>query len=87
VGIDAAQSAKTLAELGVIGATGGGIAAIGRALMAPSGESSAAPCQVAMSGKVARETPPSTSRKAPAPGQDLPVPKDLGKAIGKLFGR
>lgn len=85
VGIDAAQSAKTLAELGALASQGGGIAAIGRALIAPtSGDGS--PCNVAMTGKVPRESAPSPGKKAPA-ARDLPLPNDLGKALGKLLGR
>jgi AsmA family protein len=86
VGIDAAQSAKALAELGVLGATGGGIAALGRALIAPSTQA-AAPCQVALSGKVARESSPAPSRKSAPAAPNPPLPKDLGKALGKLLGR
>jgi uncharacterized protein involved in outer membrane biogenesis len=86
VGIDAAQSAKTLAELGILGATGGGIAAaIGGALLAPTAPA-AAPCQVAMSGKVPRESTPPSRKAAPA-APNRPVPDDLGKALGKLLGR
>jgi len=84
VAIDAAESAKTLAALGVLGATGGGVSAIGRALIAPSTES-AAPCTVASSGKAPpREAAPSTRTE---PQKDLGLPKDVGKALGKLFGR
>ena len=84
VAIDAAESAKTLAALGVLGATGGGVSAIGRALIAPSTES-AAPCMVASSGKAPpREAPPATRTE---PQKDLGLPKDVGKALGKLFGR
>jgi uncharacterized protein involved in outer membrane biogenesis len=93
VGIDAARSAETLAELGVLGATGGGLAAIGRALIAPSTEAGA-PCAVAMSGKAPAQAAPSSSRtpvqpsrKAPQPPPDLGLPKDVGKAIGNLLGR
>jgi uncharacterized protein involved in outer membrane biogenesis len=88
VGIDAEQSAKTLAELGVLGASGGGIAAIGRALIAPTGESGS-PCAVATSGKAPREAPPpSSNSRKPAPATpDLGLPKDVGKALGKLLGR
>jgi hypothetical protein len=88
VGIDAAQSAKTLAELGALGATGGGIAAIGRALLAPTSES-ASPCAVAASGKTSASATPSSSssRKAAPSAPDLGLPKDVGKALGKLLGR
>jgi AsmA family protein len=86
VGINAAQSAKTLAELGILGATGGGLAVLGRALIAPSTQA-VAPCQVASSGKVARESSPASSHKS-APGVPNPsLPNDLGKALGKLLGR
>jgi AsmA family protein len=86
VGIDAAQSAKTLAELGILGATGGGLAVLGRALIAPSTQA-AAPCQVAMSGKVARDASPAASRKSAPAAPNLPLPKDLGKALGNLLRR
>ena len=84
VAIDAAESAKTLAALGVLGATGGGVSAIGRALIAPTTES-AAPCTVALSGKAPpREAAPAARNEPP---KDLGLPKDVGKALGKLFGR
>ena len=84
VAIDAAESAKTLAALGVLGASGGGVAAIGRALIAPSSES-AAPCTVALSGKApAREAAPAARSE---PQKDLGLPKDVGKALGNLFRR
>jgi len=88
VGIDAGQSAKTLAELGALGATGGGIAAIGRALLAPTSES-ASPCAVAASGKTSASATPSSSssRKAAPRAPDLGLPNDVGKALGKLLGR
>jgi uncharacterized protein involved in outer membrane biogenesis len=84
VAIDAAESAKTLAALGVLGAGGGGIAAIGRALIAPASEA-AAPCTVAMSGKAPREAAAPVARSEPQ--RDLGLPKDVGKALGKLLGR
>ena len=93
VGIDAAASAKTLAELGALGASGGGLAAIGRALIAPTTESSS-PCAVAMGGKAtsAAAAPPSAAQSQPSrkPAQtapDLGLPKDVDKALGKLLGR
>jgi uncharacterized protein involved in outer membrane biogenesis len=86
VGIDAAQSAKTLAELGILGATGGGLAVLGGALLAPTSPA-AAPCEVAMSGKVPRESASSSRQKATPAAPNLPLPKDLGTALGKLLGR
>ena len=83
VAIDAAQSAQMIAKLGVLGAKGGDLEALGRALIAP-GNASAAPCAVAMSGKAPREATP--AQRAPQV-PDLRLPKDVGKALGKLLGR
>lgn len=86
VAIDAAQSAQMIAKLGVLGAKGGGIEAIGRALLAPSTSDASSPCAVAQSGKVAREAAPArSSPQSPVP--DVGLPKDVGKALGKLLGR
>lgn len=85
VGIDAAQSAKELAVLGVLGATGGGIAVLGRALIAPAMQA-AAPCTVAMGNRLSREAAPS-SQKSPRQTLDAGLPSDVGKALGKLFRR
>ena len=74
VGIDAAQSAQMIAKIGVLGATGGGLAVLGGALIASSGEASA-PCTFAMRAKAVKTTP------------DAGVANDIGKALGKLFGR
>ena len=82
VGIDAAQSAKALVTLGALGATGGAIALLGRALVAGTGQTSA-PCTVAMSGKAPRATTPSSRNSSHDPG----LAKDVGKALGQLFGR
>jgi uncharacterized protein involved in outer membrane biogenesis len=85
VAIDAAQSAQMIAKLGILGAKGGGLEALGRALIAPSGETSA-PCAVAMSGNAPpRETTAARPTQQQTP--DLGLPKDVGKALGKLLGR
>lgn len=87
--IDAAQSAQMLAKIGVLGATGGGLAVIGGALLGSTG-ATAAPCTVALSGKAARGATPSNPAqgKTAAPGQpSLGLPKDLGQALGKLLKR
>ncbi len=83
VAIDAAQSAQMIAKLGALGAKGGGLEALGRALIATPSDA-AAPCAVAMSGKAPREAAPA-QRGQPVPGIDLP--NDVGKALGKLLGR
>ena len=53
VAMDAAQSAQAIASLGILAGKGGGLAALGRALVAPSG-GKVEPCAVAMSGAAAR---------------------------------
>jgi AsmA family protein len=83
VAIDAAQSAQMIARLGALGAKGAGIEALGRALIAPGGDAGA-PCAVAMSGKAPRDAAQSQARPATP---DLGLPQDVGKALGKLFGR
>ena len=83
VAVDAAQSAALIAKMGALGATGGGLAMLGGALLGSTAGSSA-PCAVAMSGKAPRE-PTTASRSG---GDKLPaVPQDVGKALGRLFGR
>ena len=84
VAIDAEQSAQMIAKLGVLGAKGGGLEALGRALIAPSGDAAGSPCAVASSGKAPREAAP--ARKAQPGTPDLGLPKDVGKALGKLLG-
>ncbi len=85
VAMDAAQSAQAIASLGILAGKGGGLAALGRALVATSG-GKVEPCAVAMSGAAARAA--ATGSRAPvAPAGNVGLPRDLGKAIGKLFGR
>jgi len=88
VAVDAAQTAQLIAKLGFIGAQGGGIEALGRALIAPAGEASA-PCAIAQSGKVPQEAAPASRYRQAGPDAGLPkdVGREVGKALGKLFGR
>ena len=94
VAVDAAQSAQTLARLGALAQKGGGLAALGRALVAPAA-SEADPCVVAMGGAAARPPgagsrsagAPDGGRSSGSPGGGTGLPSDLGKAIDKLFGR
>jgi hypothetical protein len=73
-----------------LGASGAGIAAIGRALIAPASERDDA-CAVALGERPARRdagaarAPSSSPSRPPATLPD--VPGDIGKALGKLFGR
>ncbi|HMA31028.1 MAG TPA: AsmA family protein [Casimicrobiaceae bacterium] len=88
VGVDAAQSAQAIARIGALASKGGGLAALGRALVAPpagGGE----PCAIAMGAKggpAARE-PAAQPMPSGSPGDSVGLPGDLGKAIDKLFGR
>jgi uncharacterized protein involved in outer membrane biogenesis len=88
VAIDAEQTAQMIAKLGIIGAQGGGIEALGRALIAPAGEASA-PCAIAQSGKAPREATPAPREHRATPDAGLPkdVGREVGKALGKLLGR
>jgi hypothetical protein len=88
VAIDAAQSAQLIAKLGALGAKGGGLAALGRALIAPAGDEASSPCAVAQSGKAPREAEHAGGAQQGAHGiSELGLPKDIGNAIGKLLGR
>jgi len=89
VAIDAAQSAQLIAKLGVLGAKGGSLAELGRALVAPGGDAAGSPCAFAESGKTPRGSAPATTAqpRAPPPGLPKELPKDIGSAIGKLLGR
>jgi len=89
VAIDAAQSAQLIAKLGVLGAKGGSLAELGRALVAPGGDAAGSPCAFAESGKAPRGSAPATTAqpRAPQPGLTKELPKDIGSAIGKLLGR
>lgn len=91
VGVDAAQSAQTIARIGALAGKGGGLAALGRALIAPAaGEGD--PCAIAMGatgGSAAREPAAQAPQARPSgsPAGSVGLPGDLGKAIDKLFGR
>lgn len=85
VSVDAAESAQAIARLGILAGKGGGLAALGRALVAPSGDK-VEPCAVAMSGATAPAAGVGNRTPASSAGS-VGLPGDLGNAIGKLFGR
>ena len=93
VAIDAAQSAQLIAKLGVLGAKGGGLAELGRALVTPQGDSTASPCAIAERGSASRANAPATTAQPRSTDNQvqraLPkeLPKDIGNALGKLLGR
>jgi uncharacterized protein involved in outer membrane biogenesis len=86
VGIDAAQSAQTIARIGLSQATGTGLVMLGQALV-KSATAAAPACDVAM-GKGTQRVPATTEGRAPASASAGTVlPAEVGKALGKLFGR
>jgi AsmA family protein len=83
VGVDAKASAETVATLGAAIATGG-TSLLGQVLYKSATADTGAPCQIAL-GKVS----PAAESSASAGGtnKSAPANNDLGKALGKLFGR
>jgi AsmA family protein len=83
VGVDAKASAATVATLGAALATGG-TSLLGQVLYKGATADTGAPCQIAL-GK----TSPAAESSAAAGGanKSAPANNELGKALGKLFGR
>jgi uncharacterized protein involved in outer membrane biogenesis len=81
--IDPAGSAKVIASIGAAVGTGG-LSAVGQALFAWSQGSGPGPCQVALGAapNAAPATPANTAGAQPANAIN-----EVGKAVGKLFGR
>ena len=85
VKIDATASAQAIASIGAAVSTGG-LSAIGQALFAQVQSGGADVCQVAL-GTTTKQAPPAqapSAAPAPAPAR---VVDDVGKAIGRLFGK
>ncbi len=84
VEVDAGASAAAIAKLGAA-ARGGGLAALGAAMLAPAPDTGPGVCDVAL-GKAAA---PAASTATTATQGHLPagVPADLGKALGQLLHR
>jgi uncharacterized protein involved in outer membrane biogenesis len=83
VGVDAKATAATVATLGAAVATGG-TSLLGQALFKGATADTGAPCQIAL-GRAAPAA--EASAAAPAADKSAPTNNDLGKALGKLFGR
>jgi hypothetical protein len=79
VGIDPAKSAAAIARIGAAVGTGGW-SLLGETLI-NSTAAADSPCAIALGAKPAAAPPASSTAQA------TPVPADLGKALGKLFGR
>ncbi len=86
VGIDAAQSAQTIARIGLAQATGTGLVMLGQALV-KSATAAASACEVAM-GKGTQRAPAIAEGRVPASANAGAVlPTEVGNALGTLFGR
>jgi uncharacterized protein involved in outer membrane biogenesis len=79
ISIDPVKSAESIARIGAVIGTGGW-SLLGETLLSTNAASDS-PCAIALGAKSA-----APSRDAANP-QKAPLPADLGKALGKLFGR
>jgi len=84
VEVDTEASAAAIAKLGAA-ARGGGLAALGAAVLAPSSDNGVNVCDVAL-GKAHAPAAPVAATGAQAPNPAA-VPADLGKALGQFFHR
>lgn len=86
VKIDAVGSAKLIASIGAAVGTGG-LSAVGQALFAWSEGGGPGPCQIALGGGASAPA----SSQATSPSQNAnpaaPLVDEVGKAVGKLFGK
>ena len=82
VAIDPAGSAKVIASVGAAISTGG-LSAVAQGLLSWADSGGPGPCKIALEGGAARGNAP---QSAPAPAQP-PIANEVGKALGKLFGR
>jgi uncharacterized protein involved in outer membrane biogenesis len=82
VAVDPAGSAKVIASVGAAISTGG-LSAVAQGLLSWADGSGQGPCKIALEGPSAREN---VAQPAPAQPQ-VPIANEVGKALGKLFGR
>ena len=83
LGVDAAGSAKVIASIGAAVSTGG-LSAVGQALFSWAEGSGPGPCQIALGGAAAKQG--ASTASSPDKGS-VPIASDVGKALGKLFGK
>ena len=81
VKVDAAGSAAVIASIGAAVSTGGW-SAVGQALLAGVESGGEGPCRVALGGTAAKG-----SAEPAKPATGVPLVDDIGKAIGRLFGK
>lgn len=79
LGVDPVKSAESVARIGAAIGTGGW-SLLGETLL-NAGAASDSPCAIALGAK------PAPAQTAPSAAQKSPLPGDVGKALGRLFGR
>ncbi|MCC7327279.1 MAG: AsmA family protein [Burkholderiales bacterium] len=88
VSVDAVESAKVIASIGAAISTGG-LSAVGQTLIQWADDNGQGLCEIALKGAFA--APASTPTPAPAGsasrGSAIPLPGDIGRALGKLLGK
>lgn len=86
--VNVAGSAKVIASVGAAISTGG-LSALGQALLTWADGQGPGPCQVALEGDRAAAATPAraTGNVGTTAATPAPLVDDLGKAIGKLFGK
>ena len=82
VAIDPAGSVKMIASVGAAIGTGGW-SAVAQGLLSWADGSGPGPCKVALEGAAAR----GSATEAAAPQPQVPIANEVGKALGRLFGR
>jgi uncharacterized protein involved in outer membrane biogenesis len=82
IGIDPAGSAKVIASVGAA-ISSGGLSAVAQGLLSWADGSGPGPCKIALEGARAGADAP----KASAPPGQPEIVNEVGKALGKLFGR
>jgi uncharacterized protein involved in outer membrane biogenesis len=81
IAIDPAGSAKVIASVGAAIGTSG-LSAVAQGLLSWADGGGPGPCKIALEGAAARD-----SATAPSTQPQVPIANEVGKALGKLFGR
>ena len=82
VAIDPVGSAKVIASVGAAIGTGG-LSAVAQGLLSWADGSGPGPCKIALEGASSR----GDAKQAASPQPQVPIANEVGKALGKLFGR
>lgn len=81
IAIDPAGSAKVIASVGAAIGTSG-LSAVAQGLLSWADGSGPGPCKIALEGAAAGD-----SATSPSTQPQIPIANEVGKALGKLFGR